>query len=243
MLKLAIYGDSFTDPVTLLSDIPLVAEIAWVNLLKRDYDTVTYGLGGSSVYYSYSIFKNTHHNYDKIIFLITSPDRWPVPLEHLDYSTFIPGLHAVEGRIKDLKCWDIRTQIKLRPKLFALRNFYHYLFSEKMAKAMQEWNDLMVADIKRERPDTVFVTYDTMVFKYMAAFQDQVPGFPNHLRLSSVGVYSEYIDFRTACHFSEEVNNIVYNDAKKALETGTWNVNIPDVIPHSHHFDYYFKKS
>lgn len=242
MKTLGIYGDSFTDPIIYNENFKHLENNAWVNLLKNNYNVTLYGMGGTSIYYSYSLFKNSHHLHDKILFLTTSPYRWPVLLSYGEYTCAVPSLNSVVYYLKDLKLLDPNVRLRVEPKLIAVRDFYRHLLSTEMENALTSWNNLMISDIKKERPDTVFTTYDNMVSDYLIPFYKNLDGFPEHLRLKDYGVFSEYEEQRCTCHFSAEVNCIVYNDALLALNTGAWISNVPTRIPHQFAFDYYFKK-
>lgn len=237
MKKLAIYGDSFTDPYIIDDESIHLKNTAWVNLLKSDYDVTLYGKAGSSIYYSFSLFKKTYHLYDKILFLPTSHTRWPVAI---DNNRFYPGLSTVTQDINTLSL--LRNTFRTNKQLHALKGFYQYLLTESMEESMKDWSRLMINDIKHTRSDTVFIEYECMTADYLLAFHRNLNGIPLDILNSQVGIYGHYTDFRTCCHFSEEVNQVVYCDALAALKTGTWTVNIPEIIPHKNSFDYYFKK-
>jgi hypothetical protein len=83
-MKIGIYGDSYTIPH---GDFNVPTN--WYNrllwLIKNDmgYNEATlthYGLGGSSLYYSYKKFIETSHLNDLNIFLTSSIDRFPTCL-------------------------------------------------------------------------------------------------------------------------------------------------------------------
>ena len=69
-MKIGIFGDSFAD--TLVCDKEEVSKhniIGWPDLLKTEYNIVNFSRGGTSLFYSYMLFKEKQTDFDKIIFV------------------------------------------------------------------------------------------------------------------------------------------------------------------------------
>lgn len=70
-MKIGIYGDSFT---ACGED-----KFRWGNLLKEQYSTDNYGCPATSLDWSVLQFDNTQSQYDKVIFVVTQPERLYIP--------------------------------------------------------------------------------------------------------------------------------------------------------------------
>lgn len=237
MKKLAIYGDSFADDVNGHPKDPNLSSYAWVNLLKNDYDTTSYGAAGSSVYHSYKNFLETHENYDKIIFIITTYERWPVPIKFSENHFHIPSFYTANFLLKNL-IFRIgsREDRDCRVKLAALRSYFTFL-SNDLNPVNEVYANLMLDDIKRKRPDVIFTTFDTM-YLYVDLFHKSIRA-PSNMRDL---IYS-YTEINCVCHVSREVNEIIYQNAKSSILAGEWVYDVPDIIKHAHPFQYYYEKS
>ena len=238
MKKLGIYGDSFADYQMGHDDYPELDEFSWMHLLQSDYDVTCHGLRGSSIYYSYSKFLESHADYDKIIFVVTTYDRWPLAINFANRKMCFPSLVSVEYAIKNLNFFNVSAEDKqVQTKLRALHMYFKYLVHD-LDKVNHTFADLMIAEIKRIRPDTIFVTFDTM-WGYTEKFQENLVGVPQNLEY----IAEKYYEIRCICHVSEEMNQIIYQDAKQALLSGTWVSTVPDIVEHKHPFSYYYRKT
>lgn len=75
-LNIGVFGDSFA-----WSD----SEDAWVNLLKKEYDTIQYfAKPGSSLWYSFNLFLKNHNNFNTIIFCYTHYNRFNLMPDNLE---------------------------------------------------------------------------------------------------------------------------------------------------------------
>jgi hypothetical protein len=74
-MKIGVYGDSFAD----IHSNKHASHFAWHNQLTKLIPGSTvesFGLGSSSLYYSYCKFLETHDQFDIIIFLVTESNRY-----------------------------------------------------------------------------------------------------------------------------------------------------------------------
>jgi hypothetical protein len=78
-MKIGIYGDSFADPNPFPNE-------SWIAYLKNNIESAIvdqYSSAGTSHWWSYKKFMETHEKYDTIIFCHTNPIRWPhLPKEY-----------------------------------------------------------------------------------------------------------------------------------------------------------------
>jgi hypothetical protein len=99
-VRIGIYGDSFADTTENDSQI-----FAWFNLLPEylpNCTTESYGLGGTSVYFSYNEFLRTYKNFDYVIFLVTTPNRYTKKVCNVDgRNTYFHSLQQVESYLKN----------------------------------------------------------------------------------------------------------------------------------------------
>ena len=82
-MKIGIYGDSYTT-FHGSHDQPTNWYTKLASLLSDNnskVDVAHYGMGGSSLYYSYQKFHNTHRENDLNIVLITGPSRYPFSIQ------------------------------------------------------------------------------------------------------------------------------------------------------------------
>lgn len=152
-MKIGIFGDSFAD-IRKYNSTP-----NWIDLLKERYNKVqSFGLVGTNLYYSMKIFINQYKNFDKNIFVITSPYRiWANRFSISPQSRqFFQGIDSIEARIdfekknnKDPQ--SLYTNIKI---LEAVQVYYSYI------QNIEEENykhRLMIKEILSLDPNTLLV--------------------------------------------------------------------------------------
>jgi hypothetical protein len=132
-MKIGIFGCSFACPFS-NTGIPNFNSNGrpWMNILHEDfnYDITTHGLAGSSMYYSYSLFKENYKKYDKIVFLGTYPDRKYCPNFYKPHIVF----NNTDEMFADLEYYE------------PVKTYFTYFHNPKEADDMKE---LMVNDIKK----------------------------------------------------------------------------------------------
>tara|TARA_B110000285_G_scaffold103520_2_gene117853 strand:- start:152 stop:937 length:786 start_codon:yes stop_codon:yes gene_type:complete len=115
----------------------------WVDLLDAD----VYGHSGSDLYYSYNQFIKNHKNYDKCVFVITSPYR---------ISTNINGwLHCAsyEDAVEKIK---FSTSAKMKLYFTNLADYFKNVYYQDLEKPMLI-HQAMLDSITLLRPDTLFI--------------------------------------------------------------------------------------
>lgn len=254
-MKVAIYGDSFADP--LVGNLELTrngVNVGWPELLKEKYTVDVYARGGSSVYYSYNNFLETHHKYDKVIFVITESRRWHSLFEvngktnqYNDNLFPFANLFMVDSFLKNEDSKQYLTQ-SLKDKLVALQDYYTFLiddcddYNRKMAH-------LMIDDVLRIRKDVImmpgfnFGRLHSIYQKTSLATFAYVwlNNWPKYRKQVSGNDYLHWHEKRTICHFSKEVNEVIAKEMAIAIQQGDWNPNIPTHIPAEHSdFGYYY---
>jgi hypothetical protein len=154
-MKVLVLGDSFAD----INCHRENAYPSWVELLKTkyNYDIDSKGVAAASLYHCYSLFKDLHSSYDKIIFVITFVGRLAVPenipFGEKDHFRFTNGnIEVIKQNIK-----NIYLPLIAKKSLNAAIEYYKYLFDIEKEKL---FHDMMLEDIKRERPDTIFINVE-----------------------------------------------------------------------------------
>jgi len=237
--KLAIYADSHG--VRDVSGVQLFGpskdlQPGWFEYLMNDYDITNYSVGGSSTYYSFNNFLNTHHLYDNVIFIASSPGRIDITFTDKRQTSVVPGFYRPDDvRHSNLNTLDSK-------KMMAVTDYMTYLFDEEKESRL---NDCMIREVMRIRPDTLFVP----------AFKSDI--WPKEARplcdisMTELDFYKldikqhSYWDFRKA-HLSEEHNEILYKKVKKSLENSdkfAYFVEDEFVIPKKNKAENYFRKT
>ena len=239
--KLAIYADSHG--VCDVSGFPLSDSSkdfrpGWFEYLMNDYDITNYSQGGSSTYYSFNNFLNTHHLYDNVIFIASSPGRIDITLTDKRHMGIVPGFYKPD----DFRHFNPNTLDS--KKIMSAMDYMTYLFDEEKEHRL---NNCMIREVMRIRPDTLFVP----------AFQSDI--WPKEaLPLSGISMmelafyknnmdtlHQGYWDLRKA-HLSEEHNEILYKKVKKSLENSdkfAYFGKDEFVIPKKDKAEHYFKKT
>jgi len=249
MQSLGIYGDSFADPNTCNTSV--LRAVAWPSLLKAHYNVTNYALGGSSLYYSYRIFLNTHHMYDKCLFLSADWSR-----DHncvIDINNDKKGFNSL---FTIYSCYknqpELLKDIDIKNKLFALEQYYLYLENNR---TNIDLCTLMTEKIKQLRPDVFLM--DTSNYKRDTTakhYFDVLDMFCDYkellLSLNNSKIedslkergWIAYPEKNTVCHFPAEINEMIAQHVKMFLETRTW-PEAPKSITFNHPADYYWDLS
>lgn len=233
MKTLAVYGDSFADPSFGFDADPQLQQQGWPILLKNNYTVETYSQGGSSVYYSYNLFKQTESLYDHIIFVETNAGRWyhPIVVDSVKYCYC--NYNSLDLTERQLKSRHHLTA-DVQHKLTAIKTWYLDLLDLDQD---EEMNRLMIDEVKRIRPDAIVIDLEFIrawTRMLLLSFGDQV--YSDH----SKGMLDE---IRTVCHWPVEYNQTLAAHLIDSLESGvTVLPDVTQVIPLDHNWTYYWKK-
>jgi hypothetical protein len=133
-MNIGIYGCSFAHDLS--ADQRNIPGKSWSKILTDDYqrNITNFAISGSSVYYSYMKFKETHEQFDKVIFLATLSDRLYCP----DFS----WQHVTSALLhKDFKLPETEKNI--------LESYFSHLHNSQEKDDMRE---LMINELPRLRP-------------------------------------------------------------------------------------------
>ena len=153
-MKIGVYGDSFAAP---RQNLPGETDISWWEWLQEQgHEVTTWGKNASSLWYSVRGFLATHTEYDSIVFLVTSPHRFILPsrpdiLFPEDFR-YIAGLYNTEFNSQ------LAKQRRLNPEVSRILNCAKdYIVDIQDTEFDVYAHNLMVAEIRRIRPDAVIL--------------------------------------------------------------------------------------
>lgn len=215
MKTLGIYGDSFAD-VNYMDWAPAGANygLGWPELLYKKFKTRNYAVGGTGVYFSYKNFLENHHKFDINLFLISHYSR---------FSVFLPDvnkhLHVVPSFFKStvhLTMEHSKNHPNDQKVYKAVIDYIDYIMNVEKEKEMSK---LMVAEIRRLRPDTVFMDVFRESNTPSLAGLSTIELARKGLGITQLRMEGYTVDMRK-CHFTEENNYMIYEKIIAALEQG-----------------------
>jgi len=241
METIGIYGDSWADPNHGHDFNPQLAKKAWC---KRFDHADIYAKGGSSIYFSYRLFMQTHEQYDRTIFVATNPGRYYLPVKIGDQEVHLNSLNSTKHfRKQGHKRINVKMTAELDNKLQALEQYYLELVD---FDTDQQICSLMIDRIMATRPDTVLVmSHNTgwynnwsLLSKYYMPMCESFGSLYKTKVERNHGIMP-YSEKNMVCHMTAEANEIVYNHMLHRLQHGSW-PDTPFTIHHQSGPDYYW---
>ena len=242
MLSLGIYGPSFAEPHT----NPRLEDKGWCNLLKQHYNVTNYSIGGKDLWSLYKEFERTHKNHDKIIFI--SPSRQRCFNGSITYNNYTRSFTSV-SHINEFRKTNENLPDDINRKLTAIEYFYTELEDRNTS---YEIAALLNEKIYSTRPDALLLfirpnnfSLNNPFFKDRLLLSEYQKLFIRSVNPSFMSLYEEKLgrlnnlNTNMVCHLSEEVNVVLAEHVKEALDKGVWNPIIPDTIPHAHTWEWY----
>jgi hypothetical protein len=195
-MKVAIFGDSFARHMCDENKTP-----AWWQILAEDFDVTNFGEPGSCLYYSIELFQKHHKFYDKIIFCMTSAGRIMIP----DDQIFRYGGHDVQNMtaMSAVTYLEHNTVPERRYFFKAALDYFTYIQHRGYDNYTHR---LMTDDIKRQRPDGLFVDS----FSELGAVFDMENA---HYGIDRHTAHNEFRDIRH-CHLTPK-NNLAFANIVK----------------------------
>lgn len=222
MKSIGLFGDSFTGQTTTLA-----YQNHWAVILssKLKCEVINYGIGGSSVYFSYKEFLKHSNKHFLNIFLITEPSRY---IKHVemegDRKVYLPNIISMETqeknefinpRYEDLKGWFMASDRE-----------YHI-----------DMLELMLKEIKNLDKNCIFIpsfSFDEVTLEKfpdipsfslfeLQKYQAQIYGKNNVFDLVNYYHETELL----SGHFVPEMNNWIAEVLYKKVTTGFWDLTIP----------------
>ena len=126
-------------------------------LQEKGHEVIGYADGGTDIYYSYYQWCHNHHNCDRCIFVVTCPYRYSIrdkknATGHHERDYWV-GVTCYEDAVDKRK-----NSINLKEKrLFDAFLMYYREILDRDTHKHLTFNKLMLEDVKRQRPDTLFI--------------------------------------------------------------------------------------
>lgn len=155
-MRIGIFGDSFADE-------NLKPGKSWIENLRDNNDVISFGVGGTSLEWSYNNFLNNHSDYEVIIFLATEARR----MHMWDYRTNKELLYHINSN--NSKNEIIQKNREQKGWKFKLDSYDNTIFKGLDALSIKymdtfEWKSTAIADaVRYKRPDSVVVPYDLLL--------------------------------------------------------------------------------
>jgi len=228
-MKVAIFGDSFASYHCKENPSP-----SWPQLLGCKYRIDNYAEPASSLYFSISKFLDHHADYDKVIFLITSPGRITLP----DYSNFTDSHGNVLKHITFESTNRVLTAQEKgwtyppgTSKMFnAAAEYFKYIQNDNYDEYTHA---LMINHIKLVRPNALFVDCFKSLFP-ITKLENAHYNVPDD-------DMSQYLDVRN-CHLTAKNNMMLACVFETWIDTGYFNYSAADYSVPTEPFATYFKK-
>jgi hypothetical protein len=143
-MKIGIFGDSFASeghmPVITPGKNPQIStyiDESWMNFIrKRNYEIISYGVPGTSSFYSFKKFMNHYKEYTHIVFLWSAFERIPnMPELYKNFSScynvnHLENFKHILGRYTDKQIEEIKTIINAHS--LTLDHFFTSWMHQKM---------------------------------------------------------------------------------------------------------------
>lgn len=252
MKTLGVYGDSFASlDYTKTGSL----KFAWPNLIDQSTWTVKVNaMPGTSFYWTYKNFLNTHSQFDQIVCIVTKPGR--VTIRNADYLLGMPfgctGIKHAE--------WLLNQSDKIiNPhQRKVVQAIYDYIVYAQDYEYEIDANSQLLENLRRVRPDAIFIPMGAdlpnlrppqhvmMIDFIKLILRSLNPKKINDVFPPSVGKGGwAPLDERELiqCHMTPEVNKLFANAVEDALTTGKWNPILPETIKHQFEWKDYYNDS
>lgn len=219
-MKIGVHGDSFAT----VKQSNQTDQSWFEHISEYGHDVTAYGKNAGSLFYSLSNFLKTHHNFDRNVFLITSPYRFVIPKQFDEFSEnwrYISGLYNTETFINDAKHKKAPTEV-----IDILTAAEQYILHIQDIEYDKYIHNLMIAEISRIRPDTILIP---CFENSMENLGENIPLLRiNEEENKSLGknwnrewerLIRSHIDLRR-CHMTEENNIMLGKKIINCIETG-----------------------
>lgn len=237
-MKVAVFGDSFAHTE------PWNESRAWYSLLQdRGLDLTNFAHTGSSVWYSYELFKKNHHSFDRCVFLVTNWGRLYAPQLQ---QPFWPGIGQIEDTLK-----NSHLSHQDRKVLASMFDWIVFGRNDEQEISLQE---LMIKDILNIRPDCLVIP----CFDYSMS---RVKDWPNcsMFDIHTVDILHYGIEYQDhkgqwfrrplrpggrelrACHMNDNNNSIFADKVQEWINTRSFSMQREDFVISTRPVEYYFE--
>ena len=232
-MKIGVFGDSYA------IGHKESADFHWYNLLSKKLDAVveTYGMGATSVYYSYKNFIKYHKKYDLNIFLVTHYSRYTKPI----FSNWYASINSVEDHLKNP---NLKKDEKI---ILEFLKGWFVMSDDNFLKLTQ---DLLVGKILELRSNTLIIPCWENEGSLLIERQKELKIDPtgncwtfNKKALPALNIKTfenlEEKMSKIACHFTPEISEIFADAVYNKIKYDTPIV-CPLEIKHDYPLEYYY---
>lgn len=249
-MRIGVYGDSFASSHTQSRDI------AWYNILKKLIpceDVKSYGISGTSLWYSYKKFLETYQEFDTIVFLVTDPSRYTKTVrDDNEQNRFYCNLTGVEIELKSTNLSQElkRTLENLRGWYISGDDEYNLQMSELMLRDMESkckniiffpcfQNSMTKERIELCKLPNMSLKVKKSTVSFTVNLLDVLTKQAQLLGLDSTTVVNERFE-RISCHMTEEFNNFFAKVIAKKILNNVWDWSNFDNVKLKNNYNYYF---
>ena len=242
-MKIAIFADSHGD-TNLLPQYPHRDAFnnvgpGWPDLVSQQFEVTNFSKCGTGTYYSYKLFCEHHTKFDKIIFIPSQVGRFTISLPDTNDK-----FHCVPGFIKlldDRINGDPEHKFRDRQVFSAARDYMIHVLDLEREKVFDQ---LMIAQIKRMRPDTIMIpAFDSsdigpLTLGYISMKELE------HWKITNQYLRNLPLTEVRKCHLSIENNYMVFEKIKNVLNgvSSKFELDKNDFKIPAHPWQHYFKK-
>lgn len=220
MKTIGIFGDSHADCTYLEWKTKYTSiGLGWPELLALKHKVKSYAAGGSGMFYSYNIFKQVYSKFDVIIYVPTQSTRFTVYLPDENRTRhMVPGF-LLSQAARELAHFKKKNAPNDYKAMEAAIGYAAYILDNEKENEMKR---LMLAEIKRLRPDALIIpafaddiiTIDETCLGHISNIE------LNHYNTSLSELRklsSPLLDIRK-CHLTDENNRMVYHKVLSAID-------------------------
>jgi hypothetical protein len=218
--SLAIYGDSYAREASWSHHDSWEKRyrVSWPSILENlyGYNVHVFAEQGSDFMFSYEQFMKTHHDYEKVVFIVTDHQRYHLNINNKLY--FLAGLKYIEDAIKYNKI----TEDSILDIIKSIEKFYTYAYKDELNAAGVAF---LSKNINNIRPDAI-VEYafenpfiDSFYLRQISDMENEV------FRIN----LNNFKDCRPA-HMTEENNKIFAEYIHKKLSVENLSLQLSDFV-------------
>jgi hypothetical protein len=231
-MKIGIFGDSFGDDYNMWPNPYSGVGPSWIDYLRdQNLEIDNFCVGGTSLYFSHQRFISTYQEYDKVIFLVTSPGRISVPSGQFAEEFF--NVTSVEKHLK--YCFDVNRKIKLN----AIRDYFMYVKNDTFDEVIHR---LIIEDVLKKHKDILMIP----CFAH-SGIDNQIPlvAIPRFeaafWKMEEIMPWSDTEYDARKSHMCEENNLMLGQEIYDWVETGNYNLSQENFKTPTKEFTHYFR--
>jgi hypothetical protein len=234
-MRIAIFGDSWAKQLRQADRLNLTP--AWWEILAEKYSLENFGLSGSSTYFSYDNFEKVHRNFDKIIFIASTPGRLTLEDDMQLKCNLLGDLrrHQVthlldaENTLEFIKKVDPNNTHDITI-LEAIIGYYSYVMNKNEQQLINRVYQEMVSYV---RPDALVVESFKSLYN-ISQFES------SHWKIDISSLFQNGYSEIRKCHMSAENNAMFANKIDTWINTGKFNLSEKDYVTPSDPWEKYF---